>query len=69
VTIEGVVTQVQPGTLFEVEKAPVEGNIWLVRHYAMRASAKVFFLIPHHAQEDDTYTNYHRQASSPPDTA
>lgn len=69
VNIEGFLAQVQPGTRFEVEKAPVEGDIWLVRRYSMRASAKILFMVPHHAQEDDTYSNYHRQPSSSPDTA
>ena len=69
VIIEGFLAQVQPGTRFEVEKAPVEGDIWLVKHYSMRASAKVFFVVPHHAEEDDVYTNYHRQTSAPGDTA
>ncbi len=64
VSIEGFLAQVQPGTCFELEKAPVEGDIWLPMHYAMKASAKVFFLVPHHSQEDDTYMNYHRQTTS-----
>lgn len=65
VSIEGFVAQVEPGTRFELEKAPVEGDIWLTTHYSMKASAKVLFLFPHHSQEEDTYSNYHRQASSP----
>jgi hypothetical protein len=65
VTIEGFIAQVQPGTRFELEKAPVEDDIWLTTHYSMKASAKVFFLVPHHSQEDDTYSNYHRQTSTP----
>lgn len=68
VTIDGFMAQVQPGTRFELEKAPVEGDIWLTTHYSMKASAKVFFLVPHHSQEDDTYSNYHRQTSSPEST-
>lgn len=60
VNIEGFVAQVQPGTRFELEKSPVEGDIWLTSHYSMKASAKIFFLVPHHSQEDDTYSNYHR---------
>ena len=65
VTIEGFVAQVEPGTRFAVEKAPVEGDIWLTTHYSMKASAKVLFVVPHHSQEEDTYSNYHRQKSSP----
>jgi hypothetical protein len=65
VAIEGFMAQVEPGTRFELEKAPVEGDIWLTTHYSMKASAKVLFLVPHHSQEEDTYSNYHRQTSSP----
>jgi len=65
VAIEGFVAQVEPGTRFELEKAPVEGDIWLTTHYSMKASAKVLFLVPHHSQENDTYSNYHRQGSPP----
>ena len=65
VTIEGIMAQVEPGTRFELEKAPVEGDIWLTTHYSMKASAKLLFVVPHHSQEEDTYSNYHRQTSSP----
>lgn len=58
VEIEGFVAEVEPGTQFEVEKMPVEGDIWLTKHYAMTASAKLLFLLPHHSREDDTYFNY-----------
>jgi len=64
VSIEGVMAKVEPGTQFAIEKAPVEGNIWLTTHYAMTASAKILSVLPHHSQEDDTYSNYHRRHSS-----
>lgn len=59
VSIEGFLAQVEPGTRFELEKAPVQGDIWLPTHYSMRASARVFYLFPHHSQDDETYFNYH----------
>lgn len=64
VSIEGFLAQVEPGTRFELEKTPVDvdKNIWLPQHYAMKASAKVFFLFPHHSQEEDTYFDYQRSA-------
>jgi hypothetical protein len=65
VTIDGFVAQVEPGTRFELDKAPVEGDIWLTTHYSMKASAKVLFIVPHHSQEEDIYSDYHRQTSSP----
>ena len=64
VEIEGFVAKVVPGTRFELETMPVEGDIWLPKHYMMNANAKLFGIISHHSQEDDTYFNYHRHASS-----
>lgn len=61
VRIEGFLAQVEPGTKFELEKSPVEGDIWLPVHYAMTASAKVLYLLHHHSQEDDTYFNYRKR--------
>jgi hypothetical protein len=61
VSIAGFVAKVEPGTRFELEKAPVEGDIWLSKHFTMTASAKVMYLVSHHSQEDDTYFNYHRR--------
>ena len=63
VEIEGFVAKVEPGTRFELEQVPVEGDIWLPKHYMMTAAAKVLYLISHHSQEDDTYFNYHRRVS------
>ena len=61
VSIEGFMAKVEPGTQFEIEKTPVEGDIWLTKHYAMTASAKILSVIPHHSQEDDSYFNYHKR--------
>jgi len=63
VSIEGFLAQVEPGTRFELEKAPVDNDIWLATHYSMAASAKVFYLVPHHSREDETYFNYHKSQS------
>lgn len=63
VSIEGFLAQVEPGTRFELEKTPVDQNVWLTKHFEMRASAKVLFLVPHHSSEDDTYFNYHKSQS------
>lgn len=60
VSIEGFLARVEPGTRFELEKAPASDNIWLPKHFSMRARAKVLFLFRHNGQEDDTYFNYHK---------
>jgi len=64
VDIEGFVAKVEPGTRFELESLPVEGDIWLPKHYMMNANAKLLGIISHHSQEDDTYFNYRRHAAS-----
>lgn len=61
VSIEGFLAKVEPGTRFELEKSQVEGDIWLPKHYVMAASARVFYMVPHHSQEDDTFYDYHRR--------
>jgi hypothetical protein len=59
VRIEGFVAEVEPGTQFELDKMPIGDDIWLPRHYVMKARAKVFLLFNHQAAEDDTYSDYH----------
>lgn len=65
VRIEGFLAEVEPGTRFEVEKRPVSDDIWMATHYSMRSNAKVFLLIPHKGEEDDSYFNYRKAANAP----
>jgi hypothetical protein len=65
VRIEGFVAEVEPGTMFEVEKRPVAGDIWMASHFAMKSNAKVMLVIPHKGEEDDTYFNYRKAANAP----
>lgn len=65
VWIEGFVAKVEPGTQFELDKMPVDGNIWLPKHYEMKARAKVLFLFNHNSDDNETYYNYHKIAPSP----
>lgn len=60
VSIEGFLAKVEPGTRFELEKIPVEANIWLPKHFAMISKAKVLSFIKHNEQQDETYFNYHK---------
>jgi MucB/RseB N-terminal domain len=64
VSIIGLLAKVEPGTRFELEKTPVDDNIWLSKHFSMTANAKVLSLVSHHSQEDDTFFNYHKRQSS-----
>jgi len=64
VSIEGFLARVEPGTYFELEKAPVSSGIWLTRHFSMRSSAKVLGMFHHGSAEDETYSGYRLSASS-----
>ena len=65
VSIEGFLAEVEPGTWFELEKAPVNQGIWLTRHFSMRSTAKVLGLFHRRSAADETYSDY-RPASTPP---
>lgn len=60
VSMEGFLAKVEPGTRFELEKEPVENDVWLPTHFAMRSRAKVLFLFHHRGQEEERYFNYHK---------
>jgi hypothetical protein len=60
VRIVGFLAEVEPGTMFEVEKRPVTNDIWLASHFSMKSNAKVMLLFPRRQQEDDTYFNYRK---------
>ncbi len=66
VTIEGFLASVQPGTRFVLEKMPVANQIWLPRHFAMKASARILFLFHRRTQEDETYFSYRRATADQP---
>lgn len=68
VSIEVFLARVEPGTHFELQKMPVAGGIWLPRHFAMRARAKILFLITHKSQQDQTYFGYRKAAEVEPTT-
>jgi hypothetical protein len=60
VSIGGFLAQVQPGTRFELDKAPVSDGIWLASHFSMRSDAKVLHMFNRSSQEDDTYFDYQK---------
>lgn len=62
VSIEGFLAQVEPGTRFELEKAPIGNGIWLPSHFMMSSHAKVLFLVNHSSSEDDTFFDYQKSS-------
>jgi hypothetical protein len=63
VSIAGFLARVDPGTRFELENIPVAEDLWLPKHFAMKAAAKVLFLFNHNEQEDQTFFNYRKAES------
>jgi hypothetical protein len=62
VSIEGFLARVQPGTRFELEKAPVSDGVWLPTHFSMKAQAKVLFVFSHKSFDDESYWGYQKPA-------
>jgi hypothetical protein len=63
VSIEGILAQVEPGTRFEMEKAPVSGGVWEISHFVENANAKVLYMFSHNSQQESWYSNYQRITS------
>ena len=55
------IARVNPGTEFNLEQRPVQGNLWLPSHFSMRVRARVLFAT-RNSSDDETYSNYHRSA-------
>lgn len=60
VSIAGFLARVDPGTRFELEMSPVEGDIWQSSHFSMKSQATVLFVFSRNSQEDSTYFDYQR---------
>ena len=70
VSIEGFVARVEPGTRFELENTRVADDLWLPKHFAMKASAKILMLFNHREQQDQTFSDYRKaEADSPVSSA
>jgi hypothetical protein len=66
VWIEAFLAQVQPGTRFEVEYAPVSEGIWEPSHFEVKSRAKVLLLVPIRAHDDESYFGYQKAAGGAP---
>jgi hypothetical protein len=66
VWIEGLLAQVQPGTRFELDYAPVSEGIWQLSHLEMKSRCKVLFLLSLPAQEDESYFGYRKASERQP---
>ncbi len=57
------IARVEPGTRFELEQRPVQGNLWLPSHFSMRVTARVLEMWSKHSAADETYWKYHRSGN------
>jgi hypothetical protein len=58
VSIEGFLATVEPGTVFELVRAPAGKGFWAPAHFSERSKARILGLIGHSTHDDETYTNY-----------
>lgn len=58
VSIEGFLATVEPGTRFELTKAPAAQGLWFPTHFSERAKAEVLSFIGHNSRDDETYFDY-----------
>jgi hypothetical protein len=65
VSIYGFFARIEPGTSFELEKAPVAGDIWLPSHFAQHARTRILLLFRHNTDEDVRYWDYVRAPAVP----
>jgi hypothetical protein len=62
VSIVAYLARVEPGTRFELDMAPVSDGLWMPSHFTMQARAKILFVFPHEASQDETYYGYREAA-------
>ena len=60
VSIEGFLAKVEPGTEFELARAPGPGSIWFGKHFLVSAKSSILSLFPHNTRDDETYFNYQK---------
>jgi hypothetical protein len=62
VSIVAYLARVEPGTRFELDMAPASDGLWMPSHFTMQARAKILFVFPHEASQDESYYGYHEAA-------
>ncbi len=58
VSIEGFLATVEPGTRFELTKAPAANGLWFPTHFSERSKAEVFSFIGHNSSANQTWFDY-----------
>ena len=52
------IAKVGPGTRFELEQAPVAGDLWMPTHFAVNVNASAFGFINEDSTDDESYSGY-----------
>ena len=55
--------RIEPGTTVEIEKVPVEANVWLTTHLRITSSSRIVFVLPHHTFYDERDFEYRRTSA------
>jgi hypothetical protein len=58
------VAKVRPGTEFELEQAPIDGNIWLPIHFTESVNAKVLGVYGIRNSDEEFYSDYERASAN-----
>lgn len=64
VSIAGFLARVEPGTQFDLEKMPIEGEIWLPKHFGMKSRTTVLLLFHRNSEVEENYFDYRRSVSN-----
>jgi hypothetical protein len=58
VTFYGFLAKVGPGTAFDLEQAPVAGDVWMPKAFSVSVHASTLGLFSENSTESDTYRDY-----------
>ena len=58
------VAKVRPGTEFELEQAPIDGNVWLPIHFSESVNAKVLGVYGIRTRDEEFYSDYQRASDN-----
>jgi hypothetical protein len=58
------IAKVRPGTEFELNQEPVDGQIWLPSHFSESVNARVLGFYDIRTRHDEYYSNYQRNVSA-----
>jgi hypothetical protein len=59
VSLAGVFARVEPGTSLELDQTPVDGGIWMLKHFEIDSRVRIL-LFDHRGHEEETYSDYRK---------